>query len=142
VKVAKAVRDLLDERGLAAFAKTSGKTGIHVLAPWTNKGDYDAARAWALELAGEVVDRLPEIATLERRIKDRGGRLYLDVVQNARGHHVVPPYVARAVPGATISTPLEWRELNARLNPRRFDLKSAVKRFKSKGDLMARLAAG
>jgi bifunctional non-homologous end joining protein LigD len=57
-------------------------------------------------------------------------------MQNVKGHHVVAPYVVRAVPGATVSTPLEWQEMNARLTPARFDLKSAVKRFGERGDLM------
>jgi bifunctional non-homologous end joining protein LigD len=77
---------------------------------------------------------------MERRIADRGGRLYLDVVQNARGHHVVPPYVVRADAWAGVSTPLEWKEVNARLTPTRFELRSALKRFRGKADLMAGLA--
>jgi bifunctional non-homologous end joining protein LigD len=137
VLVAKEVRRALEGRGITSFPKTSGKSGIHVLAPWNGEGDYEAARAWALEVAGEVVGQLPEVATLERRIADRGGRLYLDVMQNARGHHAVPPYVVRAVPGATVSTPLDWGEVNARLTPGRFEMKGVVKRFRARGDLMA-----
>jgi bifunctional non-homologous end joining protein LigD len=136
VKVARAVHDALDEEGVTAFAKTSGKTGIHVLAPWRAKGGYDEARAWAIQVAERVVAELPDVATLERRIDARGGRLYLDVMQNVKGHHVVPPYVVRAVSGATVSTPVEWREMTARLTPAKFDLKTAVKRFEVKGDLM------
>jgi bifunctional non-homologous end joining protein LigD len=136
VRVAKEVRHALQAQGVESFPKTSGKSGIHVLAPWSQDGDYEVARAWALDVASEVVARLPEVATLERRIGARGGRLYLDVMQNVRGHHVVAPYVVRAVPGATVSTPLEWREVNDRLTPGRFDLRTAVKRFKTKGELM------
>jgi bifunctional non-homologous end joining protein LigD len=142
VLVAKEVRRVLESAGVESFPKTSGKSGLHVLVPWTQDGDYDAARAWALEAAEEVVRRIPDVATLERRIDARGGRLYLDVMQNARGHHAVPPYVVRAVPAATVSTPLEWGELNARLTPGRFDLKTALKRFDAKGDLMGALAEG
>jgi bifunctional non-homologous end joining protein LigD len=136
VKVARAVREALDDEKVEAFAKTSGKTGIHVLSPWRQKGGYEEARAWALSVAQRVVAELPEVATLERRIEARGGRLYLDVMQNAKGHHVVPPYVVRAVAAATVSTPVEWREVTARLTPGWFDLKTAVKRFEAKGDLM------
>lgn len=142
VLVAKEVRRVLEAGGVEAFPKTSGKSGLHLLVPWTQDGDYDAARAWALDVAEEVVRRIPDVATLERRIDARGGRLYLDVVQNARGHHVVAPYVVRAVPGATVSTPLEWSEVNARLTPKRFDLKTALKRFEAKGDLMGALGEG
>jgi bifunctional non-homologous end joining protein LigD len=142
VLVAKEVRRVLEAVGVESFPKTSGKSGLHLLVPWTQDGDYDAARAWALEVAEEVVRRIPDVATLERRIDARGGRLYLDVVQNARGHHVVAPYVVRAVPAATVSTPLDWTEVNARLTPARFDLKTAAKRFAAKGDLMEALAEG
>jgi bifunctional non-homologous end joining protein LigD len=141
VKVARAVHAALDEEGVESFPKTSGKTGIHVLALWRRRaGGYDEARAWAVTVAERVAAALPDFATLERRIDARGGRLYLDVMQNAKGHHVVPPYVVRAVPAATVSTPLEWREITARLSPTRFDLRSALKRFEAKGDLMRELA--
>jgi bifunctional non-homologous end joining protein LigD len=139
VTVAKEVHAVLDQRKVTAYPKTSGKSGLHILAPWTREGDYTIARAWATEVAEEVVRRLPKLATMERRIADRGGRLYLDVVQNARGHHVEPPYVVRADSWAGVSTPLEWKEVNARLTPRRFDLRSALKRLKTKGDLMGEL---
>ena len=71
--------------------------------------------------------------------KRRDGRVYVDVIQNAKGHHVVPPYVARAVPEATVSTPLEWSEVTSKLDPKRFDIRSVVKRVKGKKDLMAGL---
>jgi bifunctional non-homologous end joining protein LigD len=136
VRVAKAVHDVLDDEEVPAFPKTSGKTGIHVLAPWRRRGGYDEARAWAITVAERVVEQLPDVTTLERRIKDRGGRLYLDVMQNVKGHHVVPPYVVRAVAGAAVSTPVTWREMTARLTPARFDMESALKRFEGKPDLM------
>ena len=98
--------------------KTSGKTGLHVLTPWTQEGGFDEARAWALELAENVAEAMPERATVEIRKAKRGDRVYIDVLQNARGHHAVPPYVLRAVPGATISTPLDWKEVTDRPRPR------------------------
>ena len=142
IRVAKAVRTVLDEQRVKSFPKTSGKTGVHVLAQWTQKGGYDEARAWAIEVAQRVVRELPDVATLERLIKNRGGRLYLDVMQNSKGHHVVPPYVVRAVPAATVSTPLDWKEVTARLTPARFDMTSALKRFEAQKDPMAALVSG
>jgi bifunctional non-homologous end joining protein LigD len=138
VAVAKRLREIFDERKVPSFPKTSGKSGLHVLVPWKDKGGYDEARAWAMEIAEQVVSDLPEIATVERSKSQRKGRLYLDVMQNVRGHHAVPPYVIRATPGATVSTPLDWKEVNGRLDPERFDINSAPTRFaKQRKDPMA-----
>ena len=60
---------------------------------------------------------MPEQATVDIRKAKRGDRVYIDVLQNARGHHAVPPYVLRAVPGATVSTPLDWREVTDKARP-------------------------
>jgi bifunctional non-homologous end joining protein LigD len=107
VAIARHLHGLLDDEGIAATVKTSGKTGLHVLMPWSQDGGYDEARAWALGVAEKVVADLPRQATVERSKAGRGGRVYVDVMQNARGHRAVPPYVLRAVPQATVSTPLE-----------------------------------
>lgn len=120
IEVAKRLHKLLAARKVEAAVQTTGKSGLHVMVPWSERTDYDAARTWAMKLAGELVRELPNRATTERLKSGRHGHVYVDVIQNARGHHVVPPYVIRAVPEATVSTPLEWKELNARLDPARF----------------------
>jgi bifunctional non-homologous end joining protein LigD len=141
VKIALHLRDLLSQRKAEAYVKTSGKTGLHVLTPWKGSGGYDAARAWAMQIAQQVVRDLPDLATVERLKGKRRGRVYIDVIQNAMGHHVVPPYVLRAVPEATVSTPLEWDELTARLNPKTFTMPAVLRRITSqKHDLMQALA--
>src|SRR5205807_3829685 len=120
--------------------KTSGKTGLHVLVPWEAEGGYDDARAWAEEVGGRVVNAMPERATLERSKAGRGRRVYVDVLQNARGHHAVPPFVLRAVPGAPVSTPLNWREVTPELNPADFNIKTIFRRLqRQKSDPMAGL---
>jgi bifunctional non-homologous end joining protein LigD len=129
VEVAGTLHGILEEEGTEAFVKTSGKTGLHVLTPWTRSGGHDEARGWALALAERVVAVLPRQATTERSKVKRGRRVYVDVMQNARGKHVVPPFVLRAVPGAPVSTPLAWRELTARLDPKRFTLKTLFRRL-------------
>lgn len=140
VKTARDVHKVLSGQGVEAYPKTSGKSGLHVLAPWKEKGGYDEARAWAMQVAEQVMADLPEIATTERLKSERHGRVYVDVIQNARGHHVVPPYVLRAVPRATVSTPLEWTEVTARLNPAKFTMKAVLARVaKQKHDPMAAL---
>ncbi len=73
---------------------------------------------------------MPNTATVEIRKSVRRDRVYIDVMQNARGHHDVPPYVLRAVPGATISTPLDWKEVAARLDPGSFTMKKVFARLR------------
>jgi bifunctional non-homologous end joining protein LigD len=141
VAIAKGVKAALDEEGVESFVKTSGKTGLHVFTPWARPGGFDEARGWALEIAGRVAGSLPDQATVDIRKAKRGGRVYIDVLQNARGHHAVPPYVLRAVSGATVSTPLEWREVTDKLDPAAFTLKKVLARLaRQKADPMAGFA--
>jgi bifunctional non-homologous end joining protein LigD len=143
VAVARAVHAVLKGEGVEAFVKTSGKSGLHVLTRWEQDGGYDEARAWALGLAERVVEELPERATVERSKAKRAGRVYVDVMQNARGHHAVPPYVLRPVAGAPVSTPLDWRELTPELDPKAFNLKTIFRRLaRKKHDPMAGLTRG
>src|SRR5215208_6215820 len=93
-----------------------------------------------MDIAQKAVAALPDLATTERLKAGRDGRVYVDVIQNARGHHAVPPYVLRATPGATVSTPLEWKELNSKLDPKRFTIDTVFPRLKGKKDLMAPVA--
>ena len=140
IAVALAVRDELESRGIEPFVKTSGKSGLHVLAPWTGEGGYDEARAWALEVASRVVAADPDRATVEIRKARRGGRVYVDVMQNAKGHHAVPPYVLRAIPRATVSTPLAWREVRPGLDPAAFTPQVVLARLaRRKADAMTAL---
>ena len=76
-----------------------------------------------------MAEALPDLATSEIRKAKRHGRVYVDVMQNARGHHAVPPYVVRAVPAATVSTPLRWEELRGDLDPGRFTLRTVPGRL-------------
>jgi bifunctional non-homologous end joining protein LigD len=141
VKIALHLRELLSQRKAEAYVKTSGKSGLHVLTPWKSRGGYDAARAWAMEIAEQAVRDLPNLATVDRLKSERHAHVYMDVIQNAEGHHVVPPYVLRAVPEATVSTPLKWDELTARLNPKAFTMPAVLRRITSqKHDLMQGLA--
>jgi bifunctional non-homologous end joining protein LigD len=81
-----------------------------------------------------VVDAAPEIATVARPIHARGGKVYVDFGQNGRGNTIVAPYSLRPLPGAPASCPLVWDEVNARLDPARFTMKTLPKRFASMPD--------
>jgi bifunctional non-homologous end joining protein LigD len=136
VRIAQTLHRLLDAAKVDSYPKTSGKSGLHVLVPWRQTGGYDEARAWAVGIAKKVVAALPDIATTERSKAARRGRVYVDVMQNSQGRHAVPAYVVRATPEATVSTPLEWREVNAKLNPKKFTMDAVLKRVAKKGDLL------
>ena len=86
---------------------------------------------------------MPGVATTERLKAKRQERVYIDVIQNAAGHHAVPPYVVRAVPEATVSMPLNWREVTAKLNPKKFTMREALRKLARQArDPMAELLAG
>ncbi|HUP58429.1 MAG TPA: non-homologous end-joining DNA ligase [Bdellovibrionota bacterium] len=131
VRIAKRLGEILcGEEGLDARVKTSGKTGLHVLAPWARTGDYDEARAWALEVARRIEREMPDAATTQIRKAGRAGRVYIDVMQNVRGHHAVPAFAVRAVPGATVSMPIDWSDLHEGLDPAKFTLKAVLRELR------------
>src|SRR5690606_7657613 len=106
VTLALSLRSILESIGLAGFPKTSGQSGLHVLVPLGGSVGWDTARTLA-ELLGRLLEvRHAEIATMERRIEARGDRVYVDTGQTGRSRTIVAPYSARAVRGATVSTPL------------------------------------
>ncbi|MBN8229239.1 DNA ligase D [Corallococcus macrosporus] len=137
VRVATLLHARLDELGLKSFPKTSGKRGLHVLVPLAPGHTYARTQAFADARARELEEELGDIATTERSIRERCGRLYIDAGQNARGKTVVAPYSLRAVEGAPFSAPVEWSEVNGRLDPHRFRLETLKKRLDAVGDLFA-----
>jgi bifunctional non-homologous end joining protein LigD len=134
VRVARALRDVCEEIDLPTFVKTSGSTGLHVLVPLGRQLSWELARALGELLARVVVRELPEIATIERVVGRRGGKVYVDYVQNGRGRLIVGPFSARPLPGAPVSTPLRWREVTQGLEPARFTIATVPRRMRSLGE--------
>jgi bifunctional non-homologous end joining protein LigD len=130
VKVALATRRLCGEIGLPSYVKTSGSTGIHVLLPLGGQCTYEQSRTLGEVLARAIEKRVPEIATTERVISRREGRVYIDYLQNGHGKLLVGPYSVRPLPGATVSTPLSWSEVTASLDPSKFTIKTVPARLK------------
>ena len=131
---ARAAGDLLRAKGLHPFAMTTGSRGIHVLVPLRRTAGYDRVRAYARTLAEELVDEHPNKLTLEHRIENRGDRIYVDVLRNAKVHTVAAPYAARPKPGAPVATPLHWDELgDRRLTPDRWSIETLFKRLDAIG---------
>ncbi len=137
VTVALSLREKLEAYGLRGYPKTSGKRGLHVVVPLTPGHTYARTQAFADKLVAELEADLGDIATTERAIRKRGGRLYLDAGQNARGKTVVAPYSLRAKDCAPFSAPVNWSEVTKKLDPARFNLKTLRKRLDAVGDLFA-----
>lgn len=128
VRVARALHALCDEIGLPSHPKTSGQSGLHVLVPLGGQLGHEQSRSLAELLARAVEAELPDVSTTARPVGARGGRVYLDFMQNGRGKTVVAPYSVRPWPGAPVSVPLRWSEVNARLDPARFTIRTVPSR--------------
>ncbi|KDN55662.1 DNA ligase D [Flavobacterium seoulense] len=135
VKTALTVKNVMDELESECYCKTSGASGLHVYIPLGAKYNYDQVKILAELLAIEIHQQLPKTTSLERSIKKRNHKIYIDYLQNRRGQTLAAPYSVRPVSGATISTPLEWNEVNQKLHPSQFTIKNVLKRFEKKGDL-------
>ena len=137
VRLARAFGKVLRGIGLRPSLKTSGATGLHIHVPLEPIYPYEVARQFAEAVSTHVAGEHRDIATVERQVARRGGRVYLDFLQNRRGQTVVPPYVVRPVPAASVSTPLDWDELEGGLDPKRHTLKTIPERLDRLGDLFA-----
>ncbi len=141
IKVARAIHELCDEIGIEPFIKTSGSSGLHILLPLGAQLTHDQSKSLGELIARVIADQLPEIATTVRLPANRGGRVYIDFLQNGHGKLIAAPWAARPVAGAKVSTPLEWSEVTARLDPGKFTIKTAAARFAKVGDPMAPVLA-
>jgi len=137
VKTALSVHQVLDEAKVDGYCKTSGAKGLHIYLPMNGAYTYEEVRSFTKLICYFVQRRIPELTTMERRIKDRNGKIYLDYLQNRKGHTVVSPYSVRPVKGAQVSAPVVWDELKDGLLPSDFTIKNMPDRLARKGDLFA-----
>lgn len=136
IRVARAVREVLEDFGLHGALKTSGATGLHVYLPLPKGTGNETALLVAQIVATEVATRYPKDATVKRAVRGRStAAVYVDYLQNIRGKTVAGPYAVRATPQATVSTPLTWDELTNDLDPRDFTIDTAPPRFAKQGPL-------
>jgi bifunctional non-homologous end joining protein LigD len=134
-QIALVVRDVMDELGLAAYPKTSGATGLHVMAPIKPEFAYPDVRRFAKALAEEVERRVAdqEIATTTWRVADRRG-VFVDFGQNSRDKTIACAYSVRPTPDARVSAPLLWEEV-ADVDPAEFTVQTMRGRVAHVGDL-------
>ena len=129
VRTAGVLHRLCETIGLANYVKTTGKTGLHVLLPLGRQCTYEQSRTLGELLARVVLQELGDIATIVRHVTKRGDKVYLDYLQNRHGQTIVAPFSVRPLPGATVSMPLLWSEVDEALDPKAFTIKNAVERM-------------
>ena len=133
IRTALALRALSESIGLPSYVKTTGKTGLHILLPLARQCTYAQSRTLGELLARVVLRELGDIATITRHVSKRGDKVYLDYLQNRHGQTIVAPFSVRPLPGATVSMPLRWEEVNSDLDPRAFTITTAVARMEQLG---------
>ena len=140
VTAAHALREVLHEAGLEAFAKTSGNRGLHVFAPIEPTHEFLDVRHAVIAAGRELERRMPEQVTMNWWKEERGERIFVDFNQANRDRTMAGAYSPRALPAATVSTPVHWEELDG-LDPTRFTVRSIPKRLEDVGDPWAEMQA-
>ncbi|MBY4592885.1 MULTISPECIES: non-homologous end-joining DNA ligase [Rhizobium] len=123
------VKARLEARDLAAFVKTSGGKGLHVVAPLARKAGWAAVKDFAHSLAESMSADAPEKYLSTATKAKRGGHIYIDYLRNGRGNTAVAAYSTRARPGAPVSMPIDWTELNEVSGPAAFTLANVPQRL-------------
>ena len=135
LQVALTTKQVCDEVGLNAFPKTSGSSGIHIYLPLKPTNEYESVAEFSRLLAGEVAQRAPKIATVERSLaKRKPQQVYVDWMQNARGKSLAAVFTARAKPGATVSMPLTWKQIEQGVKISDFSVKNVPALLKKNGN--------
>ena len=135
LQVALVCKEIFDEIGLQAFPKTSGSSGIHIYVPLKPKHNFGKVAGIAEALAAEVARRAPKIATIQRSLaKRQENQVYVDAMQNARGKTIAAPFSARAKPGATVSMPLTWKQIEKGVKISDFTIENVPALIKKNGD--------
>lgn len=136
------LRDLLGELGLRSWVKTSGSKGFHIAVPLDGKADFGEVEAFAHEVGRVLVKRDPSRLTQEFSKVDRGGRILVDTGRNGYSATFAAAYAVRAKPGAPVSAPCTWEEMESgEVAPRTFTLRTMAARVAAAGELWADMAA-
>jgi bifunctional non-homologous end joining protein LigD len=134
VEVALKTKEVFDRMKLEVFIKTSGSKGLHIYCYVGAKYDYDFTKMFAEYVANMVHDELPDITSIERTPAKRPNKTYIDFLQNRRGQTIACAYSVRPKPGATVSAPLHWHEVNDDLKISDFTIHNMRERVKKIND--------
>lgn len=133
VKIAQLIKILLSELRLKAFPKISGATGIHIYLPLVERYSFKQTSAFVKQIGKIIINTYPELATNERKVANRSGKIYIDHLQNLKGKTIASVYSLRPLPGAPVSIPITWDEL-ADVHPGMFNIQTALERIQRTGD--------
>lgn len=135
------LRDLLHELDLTCVVKTSGSKGFHVVVPLARGTSFRDSARFSDRVAARLIERQPDRVTQEFAKADRGGRIYLDTGRNRPGATFAAAYTVRARPGAPVSAPCTWDEIErGAVGPQTFTLRTMADRLAATGDLWNDLA--
>ncbi|MBS1527096.1 MAG: DNA ligase D [Bacteroidetes bacterium] len=134
VQVAMKTKEVFDRMKIDVYIKTSGSKGLHVYCYVGAKYDYDFIKMFAEYVANIIHDELPDITSVERNPAKRKNKTYVDFLQNHRGQTIACPYSVRPKPGATVSAPLYWKEVNNNLKLSDFTIHNMRQRVKEIDD--------
>jgi bifunctional non-homologous end joining protein LigD len=133
IRTAEVLHRICESAELPNYVKTTGKTGLHIMVPLGRQMTYAQSRTLGELLARLVIRELGSIATITRHVTKRGDKVYIDYLQNRHGQLIVAPFIVRPLPGATVSMPLTWDEVDMSLDPRQFTIRTAIDRMNAKG---------
>lgn len=137
IEVAQATKTVLDTAKINGFCKTSGSRGLHIYIPLGGKYTYEESVNFTKLICYYVKEMLPELTSMERQKKARKDKIYLDYLQNRRGHSVAAPYCVRPKPGAPVSAPLRWDEVKSGLKIEDHTITTMNDRLSGVGDLFS-----
>jgi bifunctional non-homologous end joining protein LigD len=133
------IGETLESLGIQSIPKTSGATGVQIIIPITKGHTFDDLRRMGQFIAKFLTEKHGDLFTIERLIKNRGDKIYIDYIQHAAGKSLSAPYTPRARVEATVSTPLTWEEVRRNIDPKSFNLLTIEKRLAEHGDLIEKV---
>ena len=129
------VRDELAQSGLSAFAKTSGGVGMHVFVPLDPIEPYEVVREWVHDFAGRLAEKYPDLIARASGGTHVGTKVTIDHAQNSIARNTAAPYTLRARPGAPVSLPVDWAEVESgKIRPEQFTLRNVPRRIEQIAD--------
>ncbi|MBO8167773.1 MAG: DNA polymerase domain-containing protein [Thermoanaerobacteraceae bacterium] len=134
--VARLVKQALDTLNLQGYPKTSGATGLHIYIPIRPVYDYKTVQQFTGRVSHLIATACPEKATVERSVKNRQGKVYVDYLQNGPGKTMASVYSVRPVPAATVSMPVSWEEIeSSSIQPGQFTMENVISQLADRDKL-------